>query len=85
MRVGVWHRASAPAWAVLAGLAITLAVEIPWSVLVGANLKLSASLPWAAPAMAVYLVFYWRYCGGWGWPVAADDRGHAAEARRPAH
>jgi len=70
MRAGVWHRASAPAWAVLAGLAITLAVEIPWSVLVGANLKLSASLPWAAPAMAVYLVFYWRYCGGWGWPAS---------------
>ena len=67
---GVWQRTPAPARAVLVGLAVTLAGELPWSALLGANLKLSASLPWAAPAMAAYLVFYWRYCDGWGWPAS---------------
>src|ERR1017187_7676008 len=69
MRAGVWRRTPAPVRAVLTGLAVMLAAQIPWSVVVGANLKLSGSLPWAAPAMAVYLVFYWRYCDGWGWPA----------------
>jgi membrane protease YdiL (CAAX protease family) len=69
MRAGVWQRTVWPAWPMLAGLAVTLTAEIPWSILVGANLKLASSLPWAAPAMAVYLVFYWRYCDGWGWPA----------------
>ena len=61
----------------LIGLVAVLAAELPWSALIGANLKLSGSVPWAVPAMAVYLFFYWRYCGGWGWPA-----GTAAFRRR---
>jgi membrane protease YdiL (CAAX protease family) len=76
MRMDVWQRTPAPARAVVAGLAVMLAAEIPWSVLVGANLRLSSSLPWAAPAMAVYLVFYWRYCDGWGWPASTAALRH---------
>jgi membrane protease YdiL (CAAX protease family) len=57
-------------------LAVLLEAEIPWSVLVGLNLKLSSSLPWAAPAMAVYLVLYWRYCDGWGWPAGTAALRH---------
>jgi len=65
----VWQRTPAPVRAVLVGLAITMAAQLPWSVLIGANLKLSGSWPWAVPAMAAYLVFFWRYCDGWGWPA----------------
>lgn len=72
----VWLRVPVPARAVAVGLAVTLAAEIPWSALIGSNLKLSPSLPWSAPAMAVYLVFYWRYCDGWGWPAATASLRH---------
>ena len=76
MRAGVWQRTMWPVWPLLAGLAVMLAAEIPWSILVGANLKLASSLPWAAPAMAVYLIFYWRYCDGWGWPAGTAALRH---------
>jgi membrane protease YdiL (CAAX protease family) len=69
MRAGVWQRTVWPVWPLLAGLAVMLTAEIPWSILVGVNLKLASSFPWAAPAIAVYLAGYWRYCGGWGWPA----------------
>lgn len=72
MRMDVWQRTPALVRAVLAALAVTLAAEIPWSALVQTNLKLSGAVPWAVPAMVVYLVFYWRYCNGWGWPAATE-------------
>lgn len=57
--------------AVLAGLAVMVAGQLPWSVLIFANLRFPRSPPWAVPLMACYLALYWRYLNGWGWPRAS--------------
>ena len=62
--------------ALLAGLAVMVAGQLPWSVLIVANLRFPQSPPWAVPIMACYLALYCRYLNGWGWPRAS------AQARR---
>ena len=54
--------------AVLIGLVVSLAGQLPWSILVTLNLRSPHSPPWAAFVMAAYLILYWRYLNGWGWP-----------------
>jgi ABC-2 type transport system permease protein/sodium transport system permease protein len=54
--------------AVLLGLAVMSAGQLPWSVLITANLRFRPSTPWAVPIMAGYLALYWCYLNGWGWP-----------------
>lgn len=44
-----------------------LAGTIPRNVLFAANLRDFAAVPWAVPAIAVYLLFFWRYLNG-DWP-----------------
>ena len=53
------------ALAVLAGLGVLLAGNLPWiAVLAPANLRVFPSVPWAIVPMSIYLWFYWRYIGG---------------------
>jgi membrane protease YdiL (CAAX protease family) len=52
----------------LAAAAVTGTATVVWGSLVQANLRLSPRLPWAAAVMAIFLVFYWKYLKGWGWP-----------------
>jgi membrane protease YdiL (CAAX protease family) len=61
---GYWHQLPVIFRAVLAGILVSAAGEIPWSVLTSANLRFSPSIPWAVVAMAVWLGFYWRYFSG---------------------
>lgn len=41
---------------------------LPWDILVWANLSFAPVLPWAAIIMAAYLLVYWKYLQGRGWP-----------------
>lgn len=72
----VWRNVPVVVRAVLTGLAVMLAGQIPWSILIAVNLRSPHSLPWAAPAMAVYLTLYWRYLDGWGWPLVTAKLRH---------
>ena len=64
-------------WAVVIGLAVTLAGSFPWSALVVLNIKYGAFFPWASVVMVFYLVGFFRYLNGWGPP-----RSTAATRRR---
>lgn len=49
-----------------------------WGALVRSNLRFWPGLPWATVIMAIFLVVYWRFLKGSGWPRAT------AAARREA-
>src|SRR6266536_581105 len=78
----MWNRV--PLWlrALLAGAAVTGTATIVWGALIQSNLRFFPQLPWAAPVMALFLVFYWKFLKGWGWPrstAAARRAGLRAE------
>lgn len=64
----VWRRPFGVTLAIVTGLAVMLAGQVPWSFLISANLKNPKSPPWAVPLMALYLAVYWCYLDGRGWP-----------------
>lgn len=74
--LSLWLRLPVVLRAVLAGLVVGSAGNIPWGVLVSANSRYWSSVPWAVPPTALYLWFFWRYVQGAGWPRST------AEARR---
>jgi membrane protease YdiL (CAAX protease family) len=67
---------TAIAAAVLAGVGVLLAGNLPWGVLLAPlNLRVFTVVPWAITPMAVYLWIYWRFIGGAiGSPEAARWR-----------
>jgi membrane protease YdiL (CAAX protease family) len=75
----VWRRLPVVVQAVLAGLLVLAAGSIPWSgiagypSLAGLNLRVLVALPWAVAPMALYLILYWKYVGGSGWPRATGE------------
>jgi len=78
----VWPRIPLTARAVVTGLVVMLAGQFPWSILIAVNLKSPQSPPWAVPVMALYLILYWRYLNGWGWPPGnAQQRRNNFRAR----
>jgi membrane protease YdiL (CAAX protease family) len=82
----MWNRTPLLLRALLAAVAVTGATTIVWGVLIQSNLRLSPRLPWAAVIMAVFLVFYWKFLKGWGWPrstAAARRAGLRAEPISP--
>ena len=51
--------------AVISGVAVLLAGNLPWAVVLAPlNLRIASGVPWAILPMALYLYFYWRYVGG---------------------
>jgi hypothetical protein len=52
----------------LSAIAVTGTATVVWEVLVQSNLQFSPKLPWAAVVMAAFLIFYWKFLSGWGWP-----------------
>jgi membrane protease YdiL (CAAX protease family) len=50
--------------AVLSGVAVLLAGNLPWAALGAANLRLVPQIPWAVLPMAAYLWVYWKFVGG---------------------
>jgi membrane protease YdiL (CAAX protease family) len=59
---------------VIVGLFLAAAGTIPWSFLAGWNLRVFVTVPWAIVPTALYLVVYWRYLNGAGWPQATAER-----------
>jgi membrane protease YdiL (CAAX protease family) len=72
----MWTRVPLLVRALLAAVAVTGIATVVWGVLIHANLRFSPKLPWAAVIMAVFLIFYWKFLKGWGWPQST------ASARR---
>ena len=62
--------------AVIGGVAVLLAGNLPWvAVLAPLNLRVASGVPWAILPMALYLYLYWRYIGGrLGAPSTAGRR-----------
>jgi membrane protease YdiL (CAAX protease family) len=56
---------STVASAVVGGLGVLLAGNLPWVVVLAPlNLRVLPSIPWAIVPMAIYLWLYWRYISG---------------------
>jgi membrane protease YdiL (CAAX protease family) len=64
----MWKRAPVLVRAVLTAVAVTGSANVIWGVLIQSNLRLLPKVPWAVVLMTVFLVFYWRFLKGWGWP-----------------
>jgi membrane protease YdiL (CAAX protease family) len=64
----MWQRVPLLLRVLLAAIAVTGSATVIWGFLIQANLRFYPRLPWAVAVMAVFLVFYWRYLKGWGWP-----------------
>jgi hypothetical protein len=62
------EQAAAAVAPILIGLLVTSVPTLLWGILLQVNLKLSAQTPWAGILMAAFLVLYWKYLHGWGWP-----------------
>jgi membrane protease YdiL (CAAX protease family) len=69
----MWQRVPLLLRVLLAAVAVTGTANVVWGSLIQSNLRFSPRLPWAAVVMAVFLVFYWRYMNGWGWPRSTAD------------
>jgi membrane protease YdiL (CAAX protease family) len=57
--------------AVLLGVVVLLAGNLPWAGLAPLNFRIGSAVPWAILPMAAYLWAYWRFIGG-GWSVSGD-------------
>jgi membrane protease YdiL (CAAX protease family) len=61
--------------AILIGVAVLLAGNLPWAALAGLNLRLWVAFPWAIVLMTAYLAAYWRFLSGaWGDGTSAATR-----------
>jgi membrane protease YdiL (CAAX protease family) len=82
--LSLWRRLPTIVRAVMAGLAVLVAGEIPWGgiagypFLAGWNLRVLPGVPWAVAPMALYLWLYWRYLDGAGWPRATAEARHTS-------
>jgi membrane protease YdiL (CAAX protease family) len=61
--------------AVVTGIIVLLAGNVPWAALLSLNLRVAKVAPWAILAMGIYLICYWKYIGGrWGSKTTAGER-----------
>jgi membrane protease YdiL (CAAX protease family) len=58
----------------LAAVAILFAGQVPPGVFVVLGMKLTPAVPWFLPATIVWLVLYWSYLNGRGWPAATASQ-----------
>jgi hypothetical protein len=69
--------------AILTGVLVLLAGNLPWAGLGAWNLRIGTAVPWAILPMVLYLWVYWRFIsGGWGAPVDAEWRRANLRANR---
>ena len=80
----MWNRVPLLLRALLAAVAVTGTTTVVWGALIRSNLKFSPRLPWATLVMAVFLVFFWRFLQGRGWPRFAAAARRAGSAGRAA-
>lgn len=78
----LWLRLPSLVRGLLTGLLVHLAGTQPCFTLILLNLRFGPAIPWSIPLVALYLVLYWRYLSGWGWPSStASVRRHYLRAR----
>ena len=81
--LAMWNRAPLLLRSLLAAVAVTGTATVVWGILIQSNLRLSPKLPWAAVCMAVFLVFYWKFLKGWGWPQSTTAARRASLRAEP--
>lgn len=69
----LWRRLPVTLRAVLSGLVVVGLGTAPWAVLFAQNSQLAPAIPWSVVAMAAYLMGYWWYLNGGGWPKATSQ------------
>jgi membrane protease YdiL (CAAX protease family) len=79
----MWTRLPLLLRALLAAVIVTGTATMVWGALIQSNLRLSPRLPWAAVCMAVFLIFYWRFLKGWGWPQSTTAARRASLRAEP--
>jgi membrane protease YdiL (CAAX protease family) len=70
----IWKRLPIPIRAIVSGLFVAATGTIPWSVLTYLNITYNSAFPWAILFMAIYLVLFWEYWGGYGWPKSTQEQ-----------
>jgi len=76
------HAAKSVGLAALVSFPIAAVASITWLVLILASSRLLPSIPWAPVAMGFFLVLYWWYLRGGGWPArTAAERSRLLRAR----
>ena len=66
--------------AILTGVAVLLAGNLPWAALGAWNLRIGTAVPWAILPMGLYLWAYWRFISG-RWSAPADAAKYRADLR----
>ena len=79
----MWNRVPLLLRTLLAAVAVTGTTTVVWGALIRSNLRLSPRLPWATLIMAAFLVFYWRFLKGRGWPRSTSAARHAGLRAEP--
>ena len=79
----MWNRVPFILRTFLAAIAVTGTATLIWGALIQSNLRFSLKLPWAAVIMAVFLVFYWKFLKGWGWPQSTSAARRASLGAHP--
>lgn len=64
----IWNKVPLVLRAFLAACAVTGTATVAWGLLVQSNLRFLPRLPWATVVMAGFLILYWQYLKGNGWP-----------------
>jgi membrane protease YdiL (CAAX protease family) len=79
----MWSRLPLPLRALLAAVAVTGTTTVVWGALIQSNVKFSPRLPWATPVMVAFLVFYWGFLKGRGWPSSTSAARRAGLRAEP--
>ncbi len=79
----MWNRVPLLLRALLAAVAVTGTTTVVWGGLIQSNLRFSPWLPWAAVIMAAFLVPYWKFLKGWGWPQSTAATRRASLRAEP--
>jgi CAAX protease family protein len=79
----MWNRLPLLLRILLAAVAVTGTTTGVWAALINSNLRFSPRLPWATVVMTVFLVFYWKYLKGWGWPPSTSAARRAGLRAEP--
>lgn len=79
----MWNRVPVLVRAFMATIAVTGIAEVVWEALIQINLRFAPRVPWAAILMSAFLLFYWKYLKGWGWPESTAAKRRASLRAEP--
>ncbi|HKC65297.1 MAG TPA: hypothetical protein VKB86_16770 [Pyrinomonadaceae bacterium] len=68
-----WNRFPVVVRAMLGGFILSAAGTVPWAILVSANFRYWSDVPWAVAPATLYLLIFWRFVSGVGWPKSTTE------------